>query len=330
MQQKTPQEVWLVYDGDCPICGPAANALKIRAAVGKLNLVNARNPHPILEEIKQAGLDIDQGMVVKINNTLYHGADAQHVLAMIGTTHDFVNRMNVWLFRSKLLSKIFYPIMRSTRNILIWRKGISKLHNLYPNDASIFQTVFGADWLHLPNVMKLHYSNRPFSNDVINAQGSLDIQYSGLFLFLLPILQFAKILIAYRGKDIPVKIAYKSDFKSNAFRIERIFNLPNNEPRQFVTTIIPIKKNYVLEVFGFGFAWRSIYSLQDNKIIQQHNGYALRLFACTIPLPLTWLFGKIHAEETALSHNEFSMRMEIIHPLLGNYSYHGKFKILNP
>lgn len=48
-----------------------------------------------MQEITQAGLNIDEGMVVKMNNTLYHGADAQHVLAMIGTNQDWFNRINV-------------------------------------------------------------------------------------------------------------------------------------------------------------------------------------------------------------------------------------------
>jgi len=123
-------KVWLVYDGECPICRPTANALKIRAAVGELILVNARTAHPIMQELKEAGLNIDDGMVVKINNALYHGAEAQHVLAMIGTNQDWFNRINVWLFRSKLTAKLIYPIMRSIRLAVLKMKGISKINNL--------------------------------------------------------------------------------------------------------------------------------------------------------------------------------------------------------
>lgn len=130
MQSNTSNDVWLIYDGECPICRPTANALKIRDAVGILHLVNARKPHPLLNELKTAGLNLDDGMVLKFNNTLYHGADAQHVLAMIGTTHDWFNRINVWLFRSKILAKIIYPILRALRNILLKLNHISKLNNL--------------------------------------------------------------------------------------------------------------------------------------------------------------------------------------------------------
>lgn len=134
MQQNDNQDVWLVYDGECPICRPSANAIKIRDAVGNLHLVNAREPHPILEELKQANLNIDEGMVVKFRDTLYHGADAQHVLAMIGTNSDTFNRMNVLLFRSKFLAKLIYPVLRAFRNVLLKYKGISKINNLGKTD----------------------------------------------------------------------------------------------------------------------------------------------------------------------------------------------------
>jgi predicted DCC family thiol-disulfide oxidoreductase YuxK len=122
--------VWLVYDGDCPICKPTANALKIRAAVGELILVNAREPHPILEELKQAGLDLDEGMVLKMDNTLYQGAAAQQVLAMIGTNQDWFNRINVALFRSPFVAKLIYPLLRNLRLVILKVKGISKINNL--------------------------------------------------------------------------------------------------------------------------------------------------------------------------------------------------------
>lgn len=130
MQNESNEEVWLIYDGECPICRPTANALKIKDAVGTLHLVNARMPHPILHELINAGLNLDDGMVVKFKNTLYHGADAQHVLAMIGTNSDWFNRINVLLFRSTFIAKLIYPVLRGFRNTLLKIKGISKINNL--------------------------------------------------------------------------------------------------------------------------------------------------------------------------------------------------------
>lgn len=122
--------VWLVYDGQCPICNGTANALKIKAAVGNLILVNAREPHPIMDELKLANMNIDEGMVVKVNDVLYHGADAQYILAMIGTDEDWFNRLNVILFSNKMVAKLIYPILKQIRNLVLKIKGISKINNL--------------------------------------------------------------------------------------------------------------------------------------------------------------------------------------------------------
>jgi predicted DCC family thiol-disulfide oxidoreductase YuxK len=125
-------EVWFVYDGHCPICTTAANALQIRNAVGNLHLVNAREEsnHPIMQEIRARRLNLDEGMVIKFLDQCYFGADALHVMALLGTGQGWFNRMNARLFRSKTLSRLLYPPMRTARNLFIRLKGISKIDNL--------------------------------------------------------------------------------------------------------------------------------------------------------------------------------------------------------
>ncbi len=128
----TEGDVWFVYDGDCPVCSIAASALRIRKAVGGLHLVNAREDkdHPLMAEIKARGLDLDEGMVIKFQDSYYHGADALHVMALLGTGQGWFNRMNACLFRSPTLSKLCYPFLRACRNLAIRLKGVPKLRNL--------------------------------------------------------------------------------------------------------------------------------------------------------------------------------------------------------
>lgn len=125
-------EVWFIYDGDCPLCTMAANALQIRKAVGPLHLLNAReeNGHPVLLQIQSKGLNLDEGMVILFQDTYYHGADALHVMALLGTGQGWFNRLNAWLFRSQILSALCYPAMRTVRNIALRIKGVPPLRNL--------------------------------------------------------------------------------------------------------------------------------------------------------------------------------------------------------
>jgi len=123
-------EVVVVYDKQCPACDFYCNLVQIRESVGHLVLVDARDGGPIMEEITSAGLDIDQGMVVKVGTQLYYGSDAIHALSLMGTNTGFFNRLAYWSFRSRPVSKVLYPILRACRNLLLKMLGKTKINNL--------------------------------------------------------------------------------------------------------------------------------------------------------------------------------------------------------
>jgi len=122
--------VYLVYDKECPICENYSRMLRIKRMAGELVLVNARVESQLMTEITNAGLDIDQGVVLKMRDNLFYGADAIQALSIISSRSGFFNRINYWIFRSKYISKILYPLLRSMRNLLLKVLGKDKIHNL--------------------------------------------------------------------------------------------------------------------------------------------------------------------------------------------------------
>ncbi len=134
VQAPSKQAIWFVYDGECPICATAAAAFRVREAVGILHLVNARVDvgDPVLSEVNAARLDLDEGMAVKYGGRLYHGADALQLMALIGSEHGWMNRINAALFKNKSVARISYPFMRAVRNMAIAVKGSGKIRNLGP------------------------------------------------------------------------------------------------------------------------------------------------------------------------------------------------------
>lgn len=131
-EAKVPEtrEILLVYDKECPACDYYSNLVRIRDTVGKLVLVDARDKTPVMDEITAAGLDIDQGMVLKIGDELYYGSEAIHRLALIGTRSGFFNRLAYWSFRSRRVSRVLYPVLRSLRNLLLKILGRTRINNL--------------------------------------------------------------------------------------------------------------------------------------------------------------------------------------------------------
>ncbi len=124
------QDILLVYDNECPACNYYCNLARIRESVGKLILVDARDGGPVMDEITAAGLDVDQGMVLKVGDKLYYGADALHSLSLMSTRSGVFNRLSYLIFGSQRVSAILYPVLRSCRNLLLKFLRKSKINNL--------------------------------------------------------------------------------------------------------------------------------------------------------------------------------------------------------
>ncbi len=124
------EELLLVYDRECPACNAYCQVVRIRESVGELRIVDARENSEVMNEITSQGLDIDQGMVLKMGYQLYYGSDAVHTLALMGSRSGIFNRINYWIFKSKTTSSILYPVLRFFRNFFLKILGKTKINNL--------------------------------------------------------------------------------------------------------------------------------------------------------------------------------------------------------
>lgn len=124
------EPVLLVYDKQCPVCDYYCRRVCLRGEEGELNIVDARSPSAIMDEITAAGLDIDQGMVVKHAGVLYYGSDAIHRLALLSGRTDWFNRLSGSVFRSRTRAQVLYPALRLFRNLLLKALGRTKVNNL--------------------------------------------------------------------------------------------------------------------------------------------------------------------------------------------------------
>ena len=123
-------DIFLVYDRQCPMCEYYCTLSRVRESAGRLVLVDARDGGPLMGEITAAGLDIDDGMVLKAGDRLYYGADAIHALSLMGTNSGVFNRVAYWTFRSRRVSRVLYPVLRAGRNLLLKLLGRTRINNL--------------------------------------------------------------------------------------------------------------------------------------------------------------------------------------------------------
>jgi len=132
------EEILLIYDKECPACNNYCQMVQIKETVGNLKIINARDSSDVMQEITDAGLDIDQGMVLKLGDKLYYGSDAIHALALMSSRNGMFNRVNYWMFKSDRVSKLLYPMLRSCRNLLLKGIGVSKINNLNKDSNDTF------------------------------------------------------------------------------------------------------------------------------------------------------------------------------------------------
>ena len=112
--------------------------MRIRESIGEITLINARDDSAIVREITGKGLNLDQGMVLKIDDCLYFGADTIHTLALLGSRSGVFNKINYWIFKSKIRSRFLYPILKFGRNILLKVIGRTRINNLNKDGSSKF------------------------------------------------------------------------------------------------------------------------------------------------------------------------------------------------
>ena len=123
-------DIFLVYDRQCPMCEYYCTLSRVRESAGRLVLVDARDGGPLMDEITAAGLDIDDGMVLKVGDRLYYGADAIHALSLLGTRSGVFNRVAFWTFRSRRVARVLYPALRAGRNLVLKLLGRTRINNL--------------------------------------------------------------------------------------------------------------------------------------------------------------------------------------------------------
>lgn len=194
----------------------------------------------------------------------------------------------------------------------------------------LFKSIFGQQWDTLPEALRMRYANRPNSNDIVSAEGKLDIYFSPRMTFLIPIFRMLKIFAPYQGKNIPVKVNFRSDPHSSRLYFERTFYFPGKKPYSFCSYQQPTKDTDVIEFSYFGLGWRMKCSFDGEKILLQHKGFVWKIFGLFIPIPLGFLIGIMYAEEQAISNDSFRMLMTITHPLFGKlFEYGGEFKLVS-
>lgn len=121
----------VIYDGDCPFCSQYVKMTRLRESVGKVVLVNARDPdlevQREVQRVTNLGFDLNDGMAAVYRGQIYHGHHCLNLIAGLTTASGPFNRLNALIFRNKRTSQFLYPLLRAGRNATLRALGRSKI-----------------------------------------------------------------------------------------------------------------------------------------------------------------------------------------------------------
>lgn len=121
----------VIYDGQCPFCASYVSMMRLRDAVGQVDLVDARSGDPRVREVARAGYDLDAGMVVLWQDDIFYGDRAVHLLATLSSDGGGpFNRIQRAVFASPRRAARLYPVLAFGRRLflrLIGRRTIADM-----------------------------------------------------------------------------------------------------------------------------------------------------------------------------------------------------------
>jgi len=115
-----PNEIRVVYDGDCPLCRAFVCHLQPRNPAMSLGLSNARADLVQRRALADQGIDLEEGFAVVSCDACRTGADAAHALAKLHTGTGFTGRFAIWCFGTHRRAELSYPLFRACRRLLLF------------------------------------------------------------------------------------------------------------------------------------------------------------------------------------------------------------------
>jgi predicted DCC family thiol-disulfide oxidoreductase YuxK len=109
----------IIYDGDCPFCASYVKLYAVLEKVEEVELISARERPDLVLELRAKGMEINEGMVVIWQEHYYYGADAMHLLSILGSGTGIFGVLNRLLSHHRNMAAAAYPLLAIGRRLVL-------------------------------------------------------------------------------------------------------------------------------------------------------------------------------------------------------------------
>lgn len=117
----------IIYDGDCIYCQNYVRLVRLRDAVGPVELIDARSGDSRVKTYWDRGFDLDEGMLFVYKGVVHHGAEALNVMAALSSRSSVANRLNALAFSNRTVARLSYPLLKLGRRLTLLARGRDRL-----------------------------------------------------------------------------------------------------------------------------------------------------------------------------------------------------------
>ncbi|ASY71559.1 hypothetical protein N181_24140 [Sinorhizobium fredii USDA 205] len=122
---KKPEKALIVYDGDCIFCQSYVRFMRLREAVGPVELIDARSGDPRVADFQGQGFDLNEGMLFVFEDRVYHGDEAVNLLAILSSSSSLLSRLNRAILSNRTAARLIYPLLKFGRRVTLRLRGRS-------------------------------------------------------------------------------------------------------------------------------------------------------------------------------------------------------------
>jgi predicted DCC family thiol-disulfide oxidoreductase YuxK len=116
---------YLLYDGECPACSSYVAFSRLRQLRPALKVLDARENPDLVEDLRQRGFEINEGMVMQLDGRIFFGAEATRQIARHARDGGVLRGAVLNAVGDAPWSRALYPVLNRGRRLLLGALGRS-------------------------------------------------------------------------------------------------------------------------------------------------------------------------------------------------------------